>query len=228
MGEQTEKNGKHQLGGQKNPNTRPLGANLFAVACFVDWENVRKLIFEGARGHRLPRIDYNEPSNLIHFFQSFLLPNERFYRIFLYLSEPLSSYNWNGTAYDMTSHPAYRRSVAFIYKMQQIDLIAVRKGKLKPTGKGSNPVLVQKQVDMLLGLDVAHIAYRQLAERILMFSYDTDVIPALKTARINGTQVIIAECPDIRKLSPELKAHTDFTRSIPFGKIFEKSGEELE
>lgn len=204
----------------------PPDSFSFTVACFVDWENLRKTIFESASKKFSPLINYNHPPNLFKFFRSFLLPNERFYRIFIYLSAPIPNIEWNGKSYDLTDREAYKKAKAFIERMSRQDLIAIRKGKLKVLSLQERPdgspklTLVQKQVDMLMGLDVAHVAYRRLADRILMFSYDTDVVPALKTARINGLQVIVAECPDIRTLDHDLKTHADFIRSVPFEKIF--------
>jgi len=159
-------------------------------------------------------------------FKAFLFPEERFYRIFIYLSEPLAKVYWKGQFRDLTDRPAYQRASSFINIMSKQELVAIRKGKLKvinirEDNQGNLRITpIQKQVDMLVGLDVAHVAYRHLADRILMFSYDTDVVPALKTARINGLQVIVAECPDIRPLDDDLKAHADFIRSVPFARIF--------
>ena len=73
---------------------------------------------------------------------------------------------------------------------------------------------------MLLGLDIAHVAYNKLVDRIMVFSCDLDVIPAMKVARINGLQVIWACCPDIVQTPNEIKRHSDFVREIDFLKIF--------
>ena len=65
--------------------------------------------------------------------------------------------------------------------------------------RAGTPIFEQKQVDMLLGLDVAHISYCRLADRALILCCnDTDMIPAMKLARVNGLQVIVGLCPDIQ------------------------------
>ena len=51
---------------------------------------------------------------------------------------------------------------------------------------------------MLFGLDIAHVSYNRLVDRILILSSDTDIVPAMKTARINGLQVILGCCPDVQ------------------------------
>ena len=98
------------------------------------------------------------------------------------------------------------------------DYIALRTGKmiingLKPNGY---PNLAQKQVDMLLGLDISHIAHMSLADNVLIFSKDTDMIPAMKVARINGLSVIIANFTESDYMSDGLIKHTDVTRTKSF------------
>lgn len=59
------------------------------VAIFVDWENVRKGIFEKASNTLHKKIDYNNVNNVLKFFDSFIEPDEEeIYRTFVYLSEP--------------------------------------------------------------------------------------------------------------------------------------------
>lgn len=168
------------------------------VAIFVDWENVRKGIFEEASKAIHKKINYNDVDNVLKFFYSFIEPDkEEIYRTFVYLSEPYA-----GTAggIDYKTTPAFTYAINFIEKLSVNDHIAIRKGKIVYRGldKESKPIFMQKQVDMLLGLDIAHIAYNKLADRALILTADTDIIPAMKTARINGLQVIWGCCPDVQ------------------------------
>lgn len=113
--------------------------------------------------------------------------------------------------------------INFIEKLQVEDHIAIRKGKIVYRGldNQNSPIFIQKQVDMLLGLDIAHVAYNKLADRALILTVDTDIIPAMKTARINGLQVIWGCCPDVQNDLPKgLKKHSDFIREINFTSIF--------
>lgn len=181
------------------------------IAVFVDWENVRKVFFEGAS----PSLDYNRPEILDHFIISFLESDEELFRIFLYVSEPVREAYYKGKQLDFSSHEAYKRHVEFIRNIGTQDYYAIRKGKLKFRGyKEGKPDFVQKGVDMLMGLDIAHVSYRRIVDRILILSADTDVIPAMKTARINGVQVVAGICKDIHiKVSlSELKVHADIVR----------------
>jgi uncharacterized LabA/DUF88 family protein len=191
------------------------------VAVFVDWENVRKGVFEEA-GRRLHReVSYNSTENVLRFIKSFINPEEEeIYRIFVYLTEPFT-----GTigGVDYTTMPAFTHSMNFIDRLQVEELVAVRKGKIAYRGqdRDNRPIFIQKQVDMILGLDVAHVAHHRLADRALILTLDTDCVPAMKAARISGMQVMLAFCPDIQhEISKELRKHADFVRRKDFGAIF--------
>jgi uncharacterized LabA/DUF88 family protein len=55
------------------------------------------------------------------------------------------------------------------------------------------PSIQQKGVDMRIGMDVAALAIKRLVERIILFSGDTDMIPAMKLARREGLQVFVVK-----------------------------------
>jgi uncharacterized LabA/DUF88 family protein len=190
------------------------------VSIFVDWENVRKSVFEEAyKTHKL-KVDYNDVPTVKKFISSFLLPDEEIYRIFFYLSDPFKD-KIAGIDYSKTK--TFSLATAFIERLSVTDNIAVRKGYLAYRGMdiGKRPIFNQKQVDMLLGLDIAHVSYNHLADRILLLSADTDIVPAMKTARINGLQVIFGYCGDIQNdIHRKLKEHSDFIRSVNFKSIF--------
>jgi len=113
--------------------------------------------------------------------------------------------------------------VKFIENMQIQDYVAIRKGKLKFRGffdaACTKINVVQKQVDMLIGLDIAHVSYNKLVDRIMIFCADTDLIPALKTARINGLQVILTCCSDVQPVNNNIKKHSDFIRDKKYQSI---------
>nr|HPK54769.1 NYN domain-containing protein [Smithellaceae bacterium] len=141
--------------------------------------------------------------------------------------EPLKEVTYRGKSYDLSSNPAYQMHVKFIENMQIQEFVAVRKGKLKFRGFKDPPAckhidVVQKQVDMLIGLDIAHVSYNKLVDRIMIFCADTDLIPALKTARINGLQVILTCCSDVHSTNNNIKKHSDFIRDIKYQDIISK------
>ncbi|MFZ6007664.1 MAG: NYN domain-containing protein [Nitrospirota bacterium] len=193
------------------------------IAIFVDWENLRQRVFVEASTVLGKKINYNHIPNVIKLITSFVEPNEEIHRIFFYLAKPFGE-TVNGVDYSQTS--TYQNSVSFIKKLAIQDNIAVRKGYLAIRGydKNNQPIFVQKQVDMLIGLDIAHISHHKHADRVLILSADTDIIPAMKTARINGLQVVYGYCSDIQgnDIHRKLKEHSDFIRERDFGSIFNK------
>lgn len=191
------------------------------IAIFVDWENVRKSVFEEAYKRTGKKIDYNDVENALKLFLSFVdSSEEEIYRIFVYLCDPYGGVI-NGRDYKTT--PVYALASKFIEDIQVKDHIAVRKGKLAFRGLdiSNKPIFAQKQVDMLIGLDIAHIAFNKYADRALILCFDSDIIPAMKTARINGLQVVWGWCSDILGNPPNnLRKHADFIRVQDFSSIF--------
>ncbi len=83
----------------------------------------------------------------------------------------------------------------------------------------------QKGVDMRIGLDIASMCERKIAERLVLLSGDTDMVPAMKHARKAGVQVVLAELPG-RNLPDALLAHADLRRKINWPSTAQSSGEE--
>ncbi len=191
------------------------------IAIFVDWENIRKGIFIKAYKTLEKKIDYNDIENVLKLFNSFVdFDNEEIYRIFVYVAEPYGGII-NGV--DYKTNPVYILGTQFIKNLQIKEHIAVRKGKLVFRGfdKKGKPIFVQKRTDMLLGLDVAHVAFNKYADRALILCFDTDVIPAMKEARIHGMQVVLGWCSDLQsKPDDDLRKHADFIRNNKFSSIF--------
>jgi len=110
------------------------------------------------------------------------------------------------------------------------ELFAVRRGTLAfrgwvprnipVAGRGLTdddfkPNFEQKGVDMRIGLDIASISAAGRADRILLVSADTDLIPATKHARKSGLQVVgIQLPPPAINLRPQFLAHIDFKRTV--------------
>lgn len=74
-----------------------------------------------------------------------------------------------------------------------------------------HPIIEQKTVDMKIGLDLAIIASKRLADVLIMITGDSDIIPVLKYARREG---MIVGLDSLRNpIQPELSEHVDFTCS---------------
>lgn len=67
--------------------------------------------------------------------------------------------------------------------------------------------IIQKGVDMKLGLDVASLAYGRYVDQIIMIAGDSDFVPAAKLARRHGIDFILD--PMWQPISPSLNEHID-------------------
>lgn len=123
----------------------------------------------------------------------------------------------------------YKASDRWLKDVAALNLFAVRRGVLKFRGfqpkrkvltKNSilsdddfQPVFEQKGVDMRIGLDMASFSTMKSVDRLILVSGDTDCVPAMKYARINGLQIVLAVFPG-QRISPEMLWHSDIVRSI--------------
>ena len=111
------------------------------------------------------------------------------------------------------------------------DYIAVRRGRLKfrgwvakkrnpRTDEDYRPDFVQKGVDTRIAMDIANLCQWKSIDRIVLLSGDTDMIPVLKHARINGLQTVLLQLPPPAKgLSHNLLAHCDFVRHLQWPEL---------
>lgn len=74
------------------------------------------------------------------------------------------------------------------------------------------PDIRQKGVDVMVGLDVASIAYKHLADRIVFVANDGDYIPAVKMAREEGLQVVLD--PLWTRANDELRENVDYIYNV--------------
>jgi len=70
------------------------------------------------------------------------------------------------------------------------------------------PLIQQKAVDMKMGIDIALIATKKIADLLIIIAGDADIVPALKLARREGMQVCLD--PLRNPIRPELSEHVDF------------------
>lgn len=76
------------------------------------------------------------------------------------------------------------------------------------TGNDLRPSVVQKAVDMRIGLDVATLALKKQVSAVMLVTGDTDFVPAMKVARREGLRVYLHTMPP-NPVHPELRAHAD-------------------
>ena len=71
--------------------------------------------------------------------------------------------------------------------------------------------MIQKGVDMKIGLDIASLSYKKLVDQIVLISGDSDFVPAAKLARLEGIDFILD--PMGHPINDALQAHIDGLRS---------------
>lgn len=168
-----------------------------------------------------------------------LKPDDYLYRIFYYDTEPLDKKGHNPITkklVDFKNTPTAKAQRALLESIKKTPNFALRLGKtvwtnnswvLNPTklkallNKKINvddlqesdvrPLIQQKAVDMKMGVDIALIATKKIADLLIIIAGDADIVPALKMARREGMQVGLD--PLRNPIRPELSEHVDFISS---------------
>lgn len=116
----------------------------------------------------------------------------------------------------LKNHVAFRAGIlqfnGWHIKDEILKEIAASGRKLEPSD--ARPMITQKRVDIKIGLDVAWLASKRIVDKLVLVTGDTDFIPAMKFARREGVQVIVAT-PD-KSISPDILQHADEFRQIQF------------
>ncbi|UCG88396.1 MAG: NYN domain-containing protein [Gemmatimonadota bacterium] len=154
------------------------------------------------------------------------------YRVFYYTAEPLSGtaiHPLTGNRIDFGNTTVFSRNTQLIDLIENEPDVAVRRGALvhqgwqigpaavraltqgdtKTVGSGDViPKILQKGVDMRIGLDLAWLALKRLVGAVVLVSGDSDLVPALKLARREGLRVYLDALGN-RRIRQELKKHAD-------------------
>ena len=164
--------------------------------------------------------------------------HDELHRIFVYDCKPLDKRVHNpvtGRAVDFSRTPTYAFRTQLLADLRRMRKVALRMGeladrrrwKLRPEATRrlltksmtleqliENDVTYdteQKGVDVKLALDVATLAYKRLADRIVLVTGDSDFVPAAKLARREGIDVILDSL--WAPVLPSLIEHVDGLRT---------------
>ena len=117
----------------------------------------------------------------------------------------------SGAPYNFKDQPTYWKAFRFQEVLLKNNFFSYRLGKLSFDGwrlkhgaakrlkagerplsdADFEPILVQKQVDMMIGLDIAKLSNTRFVNRLILITSNADLIPAIRLARANGTKVTI-------------------------------------
>lgn len=168
-----------------------------------------------------------------------LRPNDVLYRVFYYDCEPMSKKMHNpvtNKSIDFSKTPQYifRKELLECLKHQR--KVALRMGTLKEDGtwmirprlvkdllKGKTTIdqlkeddvyldVRQKGIDMKIGVDIASLSLKKFVDVIVLFSGDSDFVPAAKLARREGIDFVLD--PMHANVEPQLFEHIDGLKSV--------------
>jgi uncharacterized LabA/DUF88 family protein len=80
------------------------------------------------------------------------------------------------------------------------------------TDEDFKPNVIQKGVDIRIGLDIASLSYKKQVDTIILISGDSDFVPAAKLARREGIDFILDPMGQV--IRDDLSEHVDGIRSI--------------
>ena len=194
--------------------------------------------FMRKRVYKLNKFSYNG-KNIRNYCMNFLKKEDFLYRIFYYDTKPLIEKGHNPVTKNFINFSTTSVAIAQDKLFQSIKgtpHFALRLGKTVWKNKewalrydkfkdlinkkisiddlkenDVKPLIMQKAVDMKIGLDIALIAIRKLADLLIIITGDADLVPALKLARREGIQVGLD--PLRCRVRPELAEHVDFITS---------------
>jgi uncharacterized LabA/DUF88 family protein len=161
--------------------------------------------------------------------------NSVLFRIYYYDAPPFEGSVTNpidGTVSDFSTLPGTAKNKALTDALELKPNFAVRRGIVNDAGwklgQGALknlatagpraiaagdliPDLRQKGVDMRIGLDIAFISLRKVADVLVLITGDSDFVPAMKFARREGMRVYLVHMG--HGVLRSLKAHADVVLS---------------
>jgi len=192
--------------------------------------------FMRKRAQELKAFDYYSGPEIRKYCIKHLRDNDYLYRIFYYDTEPLQKKGLNPITKELVDFSttsvasaqkelldSVKRTPNFALRLGKTlwknNEWALESGRFKQlingeitiddlTGKDVRPLIEQKAVDMKIGLDIAWIAIKKIADLLVIITGDSDIVPVLKFARREGMQVCLD--PLRNPIRPELSEHVDF------------------
>lgn len=166
------------------------------------------------------------------------LADYKLYRIFFYDAEPCDRSSRNplsGQVVDFAKTQIARDYRSLLQGLEQASNFAVRRGETLMRGwklgesslraiqedpamqiseRSFVPDIVQKGVDMRIGLDMAALALKRLVQAVVVVTGDADIAPAMRFARREGLRTYL-HTMGFDGVRPLLKAHADIV--LPYG-----------
>jgi uncharacterized LabA/DUF88 family protein len=151
------------------------------------------------------------------------------HRVYFYDAAPLNEKKrkpLGGGMLDFGGSETARRNTALHTSLVRLPFVALRMGELNFRGWGVapdalpdkadqatitaadiRPSIQQKGVDMRIGLDIAALTLKRIADVIVLVTADSDFVPAMKFARREGAQLFLV--PLGNPMKETMREHSD-------------------
>jgi uncharacterized LabA/DUF88 family protein len=217
--------------------------STFNASSSLPYQRVAILVdgawFSQAVGRNLqPELRWPSASCVYENAISVLNPNEVLFRLYYYDTLPFAGTSVNPISkatIDYAATPSHHARLEFFRELAQKELVALRKGEVRPRGwrlrdtyeqdllKGNSMDRLeasdiyidfeQKGIDVRIGVDIATLALKRIVDRVILISGDSDMLPAMQLARVEGMQVIMVQV-GTWMLNPSLIEEADFVRQL--------------
>ena len=198
------------------------------VAVIIDGGFVKKAFQKKSSTHKNPSAE-----QIISLSKKILTEEEELFRIYYYDCPPFEKDIYQPISGDIFKNTdLIKKGNRFIHELKKKDNVAYRNGELKFSGWSMNPqaikskinsgktisdsdfklILKQKRVDIKIGLDIAWLSIKRIVDRIILIAGDSDFIPAMKLARIEGIQIVIS--PLKNSIHEDMYEHSDELRDF--------------
>jgi uncharacterized LabA/DUF88 family protein len=200
------------------------------VAVMLDGGFVQKRLFS-LSGRKPPAA-----KDILAFAGKCIAKDEELFRIYYYDCPPFGgalTHPMTCVAEDYSKTAVFAARTKLLDELAHSDHVALRAGVLSASGwklkyrsqqelmkkpracvaGDFEPDFSQKRVDMKIGLDVAWLSSKNIVDRVILVTADTDFVPAMKFARREGVQVVLVPM-QTGMLNKALKAHADEVRTV--------------
>lgn len=194
----------------------------FRTAILID-AGFYKKAFEKTQG-RSPVIGDMTPftDSVMRKVQTLTPPNctDILYRTYYYDCRPYDGTQTrpDGKVFNFATSPTFRVTSDYLKDLKTHPQLALRLGELSFDGWKINPKnpagsvipdFKQKSVDMKIGLDIAWMASKNIVDKIVLVTADSDFVSPMKLARKEG-KLVYLETMGQTTVKMNLKEHADF------------------
>ena len=142
----------------------------------IDGEYLRKIFLKNG-GYRI-----NIPNFLDTILKVIQITNNNLLRTYFYTAPPYQPDN--PSEQEKKKYKSFQKFINFLEKQ---DSLEIRLGRTEKRGDE----YTQKMVDVLFSIDLVELSAKSQIKTAVLIAGDSDFVPAVKTAKNNGTKIIL-------------------------------------